>query len=300
MLKLFYLTLLIFSHHSFSEDMLASDCRLFSTDGKMISTFPGKHCHFLDDGSVIATVKSLLGRYGADGKMLWVVDLNSFEAEFTYSEKNKLILVTSSRKSELPFDPKIFIFQVYEMDGSLKASVNSVHLFGTDKLVNVSDFREGNDGQFYINLFRDGVYHLSPDLKKIVKKVRFEGTDNHQVTNVHLTDEGTYLYLHMPKKKADQQTPMVTLEEYFPEKKKTVLRYPPKPSATFYFPYAGSLTLTDESFVINHPLAGTYIISRKTNELQDYVIETHQTDLFRPPHSVRLQSRDKFFSGWKF
>ena len=300
MLNLFFLALTFFSPPAFTEDMLSSDCRLFNMAGKMITTFPGKNCQFLDDGTVLATGKTFLNRISPEGKRHWQVNLNSYEITFRYAEKNKVILTTASRNAELPYDPKVFIFQIYEMDGSLRATINSVHLFGSDKLVNVTDFGEGKDGQLFINLFRDGVYFLSPDLKKIVKKVRFEGTDNHQVTNVHMTDEGNYIFLHMPKKKPDEAAPVVTLEEYFPEKKKLVLIYPPKPSASFYFPYAGSLSLTNDYYVINHPLSGTYIVSRKTRELHDYIIETHQTDLFRPPHSVRLQSRDKFFSGWKF
>ena len=300
MLKLFFIALTLFSSLSFAEEMLAADCRLFNTSGKMITTFPGKQCHFLDDGTVLSLAKTFLSRLGPDGKKLWQVDLKSFETTFTFAERNKFILVTSSRNAELPFDPRVFIFQIYDLEGNLKESINSAHLFGTDKIVNVSDFGEGNDGKLFINLFRDGVYILSPDLKKVLKKIRFEGTDNHQVKNVHMTDEGSFLYLHMPRKKPKQETPVVTLEEYFPERKKISLRYPPRPSPSFYFPYGGSLSLTDQYYVINHPLSGTYIVSRLTGEIKNYIIETHQTDLFRPPHSVRLLSRDKFFKGWKF
>ncbi len=300
MLKYFFLALTFVSPLALAENMFAADCRLFSPDGKMISTFPGKDCRFLDDGTVLTFSKTFLSRIGPDGKKIWQIDLTSHEATFSYAEKSKTILATYSRNAELPYDPKVYYFQIYNMDGTLKATMNSARLFGFDKIVNLSDFGEGKDGQIFINLFRDGVYLLSPDLRKIVKKIRFEGTDNHQVKNVHMTDEGSFLYLHLPKKKENDPTPMVTLEEYFPDQKKRVLKYPPKPSASFYFPYGGSLTLTDEFYVINHPLSGTYIVSRKTGQLHDYLVGTHQTDIFRPPHTVRLQNREKFFSGWKF
>ncbi len=293
MLKFLFGLFILFPSFSFAGNVLISDCRIMNEKGRMVMTFPGKQCVFMDDGSVISSGKVELRRIGPDGELMWEEKLISSESKFFLSRDGQNILVTSAENSELPSDLRRYFFRIYDLKGKLLKENESFSLFGQNKKFYVTDFGETGRGKYFVNIFNDGLYILDNKLSKVEKKITFPGTNNHRVKDVQLTATGTFLYLHM-------QTTKVTLAEYFPGTNKSLKRYPPGNGASFYFPYGGSLTQSGNSYVINHPLSGTYVISRKTGKVEDFIVETHATDTFRAPYIVVKQNLDSFFSRWKF
>ncbi len=293
MLKTFFLFLILLSQFALGEDSIVSDCRLMTAQGKIIMTFPGKRCEFLDDGSVISLGNVELRRFGPDGELLWEKKLVSESSTFKLSRDGKSLLTVGLINGKLPFDPSVYHFRIYDLNGSLLKENDSFELFGPKKNIRVTDFGEGKGDQYFVNVFHEGLHFLNKDLKKIVKVMKIPGTENHSVKEMQLTEKGTFVFLHQSEKR-------ISLEEYTSGNAKSSKLYPPGDGASFFFPYGGSLSLNHNSYIINHPFAGTFVVSRKSKLIEDFFVESHVTDTFRPPRHVSIKNLEAFFSRWKF
>ncbi|MES2527783.1 MAG: hypothetical protein V4598_11875 [Bdellovibrionota bacterium] len=300
MLKSVLFFLLLASPFSHAADTIIAECRLLNEMKVLLMTFPGKQCSFLDDGTVISLGSSELRRFGSNGEVMWAVNLISMESTFFLSHDSKSVLIMSVMNGKLPYDPRVYYLRVYDLDGFMVSENNSFDLFGSEKSVRITDFGQTIEGDYFINVFHDSMYILNKNLTKIVKSFKFPGTDNHLVKDVKVTEKGSYVYLHLPKRKLNQDLASVSVEEFLPGKIKAEKIYPPGSGASFYFPHGGSLTLSKNAYVINHPLSGTYVVSRKTGLVENFFVESHVTDTFRPPRSVSLQNLETFFSRWTF
>lgn len=300
MLKIFFFFFFfIFPLFAFaSENHLVAGCRVMSRNGSMIATFPGRICSFLDDGRVLSMSSTHLRMFENDGKIDWEMKLPAPLSSYAMGINQKKILLLSMKPGDLPGDPMNYFLDVLDLNGYRIRTMDTFTLFGLEKQVKVTDFRETSTG-YFISLYGDGVYFLDEYLKLTKKKITL-GPRN-EVERVSLTPEENFFYLVRPASNESARDPVVYVEEFDVKKNKPTFRWPSQKSVSFYFTRGGSVSLTGNSYIINHPVSGSYIVTRKTGKLADYITQTHfDINQIRIPEEVILTDLSKFFERWKF
>lgn len=284
-----FFLLLVLASSLAGELTYVAGCRLVKDSGEVLMTFPGRVCEFAHDGTFLSLGPSHLRRFAPGGKLLWEKDVLAERAEFSVTSRGEILLLEDKGET--------FHFIVLGADGKRIREASSREIWRDKKPHRVSEFRESRDG-YFLNVPHEGLFLLSRTLAPTGEVLKFG--KGHHARDVHWTREGKFVYLEIPSEDFEPM-PTVSAVVYDPERRQVEFRFPPAPSGSFTFPRGGSLALSGEDLVINHPLSGTYLIRRSSGEVAEYVPETHiDINQIRVPDRVALEDLREFLGRWKF
>jgi hypothetical protein len=273
-----FFILLLISAPVFADNIVA-DCRLLRENGELIMTLPGRQCEFLENGDFLSLGEKMLRRFGSEGEMIWEYPVETYRSRFVLSSDKKKILIVVTKK-------EVSTLIVLDLEGKL--------LHQAVKNLIVSDFGDTPEGEYFINVYKDGIYFLDESLENVTSTKKIKIHPEHSIHALKFTGPGKYLYLLRSEK-------TITVEEYDEKSGKILFHFPPKPSKSFYFPFGGSVCVQNGQVLVNHSMSGLYVVSKKSGQLENYLVSSHfDTDRFNPPIHVFRKDLTEFFKGWKF
>jgi hypothetical protein len=313
-------------------------------NGEHLKSFSGHICLFLDDGSYISADDQAIRRISATSKKIWEIKGNYHHQLNLSYDKQKILALGSSifRKDERQDK-----FQIIALDGKILFEKNFSEYFSqtanfglslpmskltfiddvglTKEFSHFNSFYEIPDlpasqkrpswmrlGNYIVNGLVHGYFILSPDLKEILYKAKFDNSPGHHVHDVQVTKRGTILYYNNLVKENSKNLKNILggeepelrysgIYEVVPLTHKILRKFESNPKQMFFAWISGGVQeLDDSTWIFNHFLSGTYIYDHNKKKMLNSFATTN-ADFYQHLKIQQVNSADlsKFLKYWK-
>lgn len=317
---------------------LVSGRSIFSMQGKLIRSFPGQRCLFLDDGSFLSGGASSLRLINKNSEVVWELK-GHYHHQMNLSADKKRILalsshVTKNKSGNLREDK----FQIIDLNGKVIHEQNASALFSKrsvppfSKVLNrnlrdivgaeteISHFNSIyevpsvsgkehpayiKEGNIVINGVVSGIFVLSPDLKKILHYFTVKESLDHSLHDVQVNEKGNLLIYNNRGKTAQEKFPQnyyTNAAEIRPETGAVIHKFEAEPKEIFYSKISGSIQELDgDTWLITHYLSGSFIYSKSKKKFLSSIRTTHfdQNNSAVPTQQTKSYDLSKFLKHWK-
>ncbi len=335
---LFYLFFYLGSSHAadWKRLHLVNECDIFNFEGSLIKSFPGSACIFLEDGRFFSSTVDDIKLMNKDLSVAWS-HKGYFHHQMNQTLDKKRFLVMSSNllkeKHGLTRDDKLMI---YDLEGKIIHSISSSEIYQQlnhlpylreaepmlKELINVTHekthfnsfyeippnklekkYSYMKAGNFIVNGREDGIFFLSPDLKKILNFISYKGAFNHRVHDVQVLPNGHLLLFNNFVAGYDKFHSQSAIEEISPVDQKVFFRYQANPGVFFFVATGGSVQkLNNDLYLFTHSLLSTYVYSKSKKDVLLSLVETHLSSAsplgIRPTLQVKAIDLSSFLSFW--
>jgi hypothetical protein len=296
-LKTIFVFVLLFAVAAQAEEkQILSGCRIYDKSGNLIRNFPGAECIFSEKGFLLTRGdKKTLLLAPPFGKLIWSESTTRYDS-MALGKSGKIILL---QRPPIPFffTPGYHeVISIFNPKGSLLGRFWSIYFGKSHTKTPLSSISEIPDqkyrgvflkGDIIVNTEGDRLKVFSGDLTRV--KFTWIKEKAHRVHDAQVDEMGRIFYLTRTSAKDGA----LVYEEYDPKSGRVVYRFPNTPVKSFSIPVGGGVSKNGDHIVITHPLAGTYIISRKQSRLINFLPHTHYD---AEGHWAAKQSRFENFS----
>jgi hypothetical protein len=301
---------------------LINGCHIFHTSGYVIKSLPGKFCQFYDDGNLIMATETSLKMMDKFQAIKWEIKGN-LHHQLNKSTDGKRILAMGLKQVKTAFNKTMTAdtFMVLSLDGKILHQGDSTDLikqvelqpYSESELSHLNSFYEIpklsskrvlpeylKEGNYILNSYRQGIYILSSDLKKVLHHFTIPTSLVHQVHDVQVLENGNIIYFNNVVLEKTEKNPYSSIEEYDLVEKRIVLQFTSNPKQFFYSVFCGGVQELDQDLILfSHMLTGTYIYSKKSNTIVASIVGTHYMhDRFFPSQQVKAVDLRKFLTHW--
>jgi hypothetical protein len=315
---------------------LVNECDIFNFDGVLIKSFPGSACIFLEDGRFFSATVQEIKLVNKDLSVAWS-HKGHFHHQMNQTLDKKRFLVMSSNvlneKHGLTRDDKLMIL---DLEGKIIHSTSSTDIYQQlnllpslrlaepmlKELINVTHekthfnsfyeippnklekkYSYMKAGNFIVNGRGDGIFFLTPDLKKVLNFISYKGAFNHRVHDVQVLSNGHLLLFNNYVAGYDKFHHQSAIQEISPIDQKVVFSYQANPGVFFFVSTGGSVQkLNDDLYLFTHSLLSTYVYSKSNNDVVISIAETHMSSAsplgIRPTLQVKATDLSSFLSFW--
>lgn len=313
---------------------LIQDCNIISMNGDLIRSVPGKMCLFFDDGKFVSADERGIKLYDGHKSILWRMS-GHFHHQLALSNDRKKILAFDSGFTEINGKKqRTDRVLIISLDGKILHEQSSLELLKMQKLPfldwknspwlrdetkmerEISHFnsiyeipdnannRPGSPfqkGNFIINGLTQGLFIVTPDLKKIVYHAILKTSEKHMVHDVQATKRGNIIYFNNLTAEPTGKNSFSTIHEYDLINDKIVFEFKASPEQMFFNRYCGAIQeIDDDNILFSDKFNGTYIFSRKEKKMISVIRGTHYRDFFPVYNqSTKAQNLSKFLKNFK-
>ena len=302
----------------------------------MIKSFPGTACIFLEDGRFFSATVDEIKLINKDLSVLWS-HKGHFHHQMNQSlDKKKFLVMTSNvlkEKHGLTREDKLMIV---DLDGRIMHSTTSSEIYQqlkhspylrdaepmlkgllnvTHEITHLNSFYEippnklekklsyMKAGNFIVNGREDGIFFLSPDLKKVLHFMSYKGALSHRVHDVQVLPNGHLLLFNNFVAGYDRFHRQSAIQEISPVDQKVVFSYQANPGVFFFVSTGGSVQkLNDDLYLFTHSLISTHVYSKSKKNVILTLDETHMSPSsplgIRPTLQVKASDLSSFLSFW--
>lgn len=330
---------------SWTKFHLINGCTIFNMRGENIKSFPGEICQFLDDGSYVLSSGHGIMRMTKKMETLWEVKAHVHHQVNLSPDKKRLLILSSdifNGKNDVRQDKFIImdlhgkviheqkaseIFRQIKVTPFMRPYTDPGHIFNAkdeishfNSIYEIGEIRQSEKkpewltkGNVVVNSLIDGIFILSPDLKKVLHHTKFSLSENHSVHDVQVTERGSFLYfnnLEKPQLKKDLSkikegetffpTLKSSVQEINPVNGQLIEEFDPSPDGVFFSSIMGSVQELDkDTWILSHYLNGTYLYSRSKKTIILNTPFTHVTNFrYHPTQQIKAEDLSKFLSHW--
>lgn len=304
-------------------------CHLYF--GESLKSYPGQFCIFLDDGSFISATGTSMRRFSPSQEILWEVPGHYHHQLNLSPDKKRILTLSSAVTSQNGKRVRKDTFLIFDLDGKLlhktdadsivkQTKVKPVFLDHTPELQVVkADLESSHFNSIYeipenaysksvpwlaknniiVNGTFQGVFILSPDLSKVLKRVLVEGYEYANFHDVQISPDGTLLYFN--NRTVDPQyVRFSTVQKYDLITKKLTMEFRASPREAFYSPACGGVQEVGDLIFFSHITAGGFLWSPAKNEMVKAIPGTNgNAKEVRPTQQLKLIDVEKFFKNSK-
>lgn len=228
---LFFLSSFVVYSNELKGLHLVRGCDIFTNEGKLLRTFPGGYCAFLDDGSYVSVNERSLKRINHKKEILWEHPYQAHHmVNLSVDKKNILVLfrvpykkingaqVLQDMVAVLNLNGKIlhknysskifadsgvksflwhYMYPTTPVPGQEGVEIshfNSIYEIPVIKRRNLPDYLK--EGNFIVNGLQSGTFILSADLKSVLHSFIVPTSYNHKIHDVQISNKGNYLYFN--------------------------------------------------------------------------------------------------------
>lgn len=311
------------SHADWKKLSLVNGCHVFDHQGEQKKSFPGNFCQFFDDGSFISASPHGIRLIRPGSQIKWEIK-ESIHHQVNLSPDQKRVLALSSnfvQQGEKWLREDKFL--VLSLEGKiLQQQVASAFIgvlkkklpYNERELTHFNSFYEIpplstarplpeylKAGNYIANSYKLGTFILSPDLKKVLHHFSLPQSENHQVHDVQVMENGNILLFNNVVAGSREDNAFSAVQEYDPVTKKLVLDITATPKQMFFSRHCGGVQRLDKDLILfSHMVNGTYLYSIKRKNIIANIFKTHVLHTrFYPAQQVKAMDLKRFLEHWK-
>jgi hypothetical protein len=295
-----------------SQFSFVNGCRIYDSKIKLLKSFPGERCLFLENGDFISSTATRVSYYAKNLEVKWTFENVFFHHQMNLSHDKKHILLLGSEvlveKEEkvrsdlfivLGLDGKLFkqmpFLQLIDKKSSDLSRINVPDKFlkpsgSTAEVSHFNSFHEipplTPSGQkvkgigaarYIVNSLELGIYFLDEELK-LVSHLKYADSFQHFVHDVQVLPSGRLLLFNNNNSAAKTwKRRFSSIDEFDLQKNKITFQVTAQPREFFYSRICGGVQqLTPDLLVISHNLSGVFVYSKKQKKIVFSSDELHQ------------------------
>lgn len=308
------------------------DCTLFGDD-LIPHVFPGSHCVFQDDGSIISGTNEVLRKIGLDNSIIWELK-KSIHHQINLSVDKKRILTLSSEVKKIDgLRVRDDLILILDQDGKVLHEQTGLWLVEkigrqplmwslekTDPSILIADSEATHFNSIYeipenagaqkasylkpgniiINSIKLGTFILSPDLKKLLFHTDFIESWKNMTHDVQVAKDGTLLYFNNMVRHYGKDNPHSSIDKYDTVKKEMTFRFTSDPKEMFYATFCGGVQEIGDNIFFSHLTNGGFLYSPSQKKMLRSVPPGNRTPLKPVPRQqIKMVDVREFMTARK-
>lgn len=335
----FFLSAMLFTFHAaaltsaqLKEMHLIQGCSILDTKGSMLANLPGRICLFFPNGNFVSASDRAMRLFTSDNQLVWEIK-GHFHHQVNFSNDRQRILALTSQtiiRNDKP--TRIDKFIVVSLAGEilfeqtsdvLLQEVNEKFLElpltpwvteatgAREEISHMNSFYEIpklsgqprhpaiQTGNYIINGYVQGLFIMSPDLKKVLHHSLLPTSLWHHTHDLQVTKNGNILFFNNITSESKGAHTFSAIQEYDILKKKLVFDFTASPKAMFYSKACGGVQeLDDDHILFSDNYNGTFIYSRSQKEMVASYRHTHFLNgAFTPNQQVKAEDLTLFLKS---